>query len=362
MGRETFDCERVCILRAITILPGVAHSARLDNIPEPAADEGAILVRALALGVCGTDREIVAGDYGEAPPGQQRLVLGHESFGEVIEAPPQSGVAVGDHVAGIVRRPDPVPCPACAAGEWDMCRNGRYTERGIKGRNGYGAERFRIEPEFVVKVDASLGVLGVLIEPTSIVAKAWDHIEQIGHRSRAWLPRRLLVTGAGPIGLLAAMMGVQRGLDVHLIDRNTTGPKPGLIADLGAKLHTGSLAELAELKADIVMECTGAPAVLAEALGHPSPDAILCLLGIGPAHTITFDIGQFNRSSVLDNSVVFGSVNANRRHYEMAADALARADKAWLTRLISRRVPLSQWQQALERRPDDIKVIVDFAA
>jgi threonine dehydrogenase-like Zn-dependent dehydrogenase len=110
------------------------------------------------------------------------------------------------------------------------------------------------------------------------------------------------------------------------------------------------------------MECTGAPAVLAEALGHPSPDAILCLLGIGPAHTITFDIGQFNRSSVLDNSVVFGSVNANRRHYEMAADALARADKAWLTRLISRRVPLSQWQQALERRPDDIKVIVDFAA
>ena len=84
-------------------------------------------------------------------------MLGHESLGEVIEAPPGSGFAAGDRVVGIVRRPDPVPCPACAAGEWDMCRNGRYTERGIKGLHGFGAERFRIEPEFAVKVDPALG-------------------------------------------------------------------------------------------------------------------------------------------------------------------------------------------------------------
>src|SRR5262245_57381071 len=172
------------IMRAITALPGVANSARLDDIPPPPRSDGAILVRTLALGVCGTDREIVAGDYGTTPPGEERLVLGHESLGRVVEAPADSGFAPGDHLVGIVRRPDPVPCPACAAGEWDMCRNGRYTERGIKERDGYGSEFFRIEPGFLVKLDPSLGLNGVLVEPTSIVAKAWNHTERIGRRSR----------------------------------------------------------------------------------------------------------------------------------------------------------------------------------
>ena len=108
-------------------------------------------------------------------------------------------------MAGIVRRPDPVPCPYCAAGEWDMCRNGQYTERGIKERHGYASERFRIEPEFAVTVQPSLGILGVLLEPASVLAKAWEHADRIGQRSDAWRPHTALVTGAGPIGLLAAL-------------------------------------------------------------------------------------------------------------------------------------------------------------
>src|SRR5262249_7194049 len=118
-------------MRAITVSPGVANSARLEDVPPPPVSDGAILVRTLALGVCGTDREIIAGEYGWSPPGQARLVLGHESLGRVEEAPTHSGLVSGDLVVGVVRRPDPVPCPACAAGEWDMCRNGRYVERGI---------------------------------------------------------------------------------------------------------------------------------------------------------------------------------------------------------------------------------------
>jgi threonine dehydrogenase-like Zn-dependent dehydrogenase len=192
-------------MRALTVSPGIANSARLDEVSGPPLSDGPILVRTLALGVCGTDREIVAGDYGWAPPAQERLILGHESLGEVETAPANTQLAAGDLVVGIVRRPDPVPCPFCAADEWDMCCNGRYTERGIKERNGYGADYFRIEPEFAVKVDPSLGIRGVLLEPASIVAKAWDHIERIGRRSHAWPPRTLLVTGAGPIGLLAAL-------------------------------------------------------------------------------------------------------------------------------------------------------------
>ena len=124
------------------------------------------------------------GEYGQAPPGATRLILGHESLGEVVEAPRDSGLTVGQHVAGIVRRPDPVPCISCAHGEWDMCVNGQYTEHGIKGLHGFGADYFRVAAGFAVPVDASLGLAGVLMEPTSVVAKAWDHIDHIASRSR----------------------------------------------------------------------------------------------------------------------------------------------------------------------------------
>jgi threonine dehydrogenase-like Zn-dependent dehydrogenase len=314
----------------------------------------------LALGVCGTDREIVSGAYGEAPPGSERLVLGHESFGEVIEAPRGGRFSVGDRIVGIVRRPDPVPCPACAAGEWDMCRNGGYTERGIKGLNGFGAERFRVEPSFAIKVDPNLGELGVLLEPTSVVAKAWDHIERIGRRFHSWQPRRLLVTGAGPVGLLAAQMGMQRNYQVYVLDRAKDGPKPALVRDLGAFYLTGTIDDIIELAPDIVIECTGAPTIVAGILGRTAPNGIVCLLGIQGPRPLSIDIGQINKAMVLNNNVVFGSVNANRRHYELAAAALDRADHAWLSRVISRRVPLSHWQDALENRPDDIKVVIDF--
>jgi glucose 1-dehydrogenase len=348
-------------MRAITVSPGIANSARLEEVREPPPADGAIVVRTLALGVCGTDREILSGLYGCAPPGEPRLVLGHESLGRVEAAPAACGVVAGDLVVGIVRRPDPVPCPACAAGEWDMCRNGRYTERGIKERHGFGAERFRLEPEFTVKIPHSLGILGVLLEPASILAKAWDHAERIGNRARGWQPRTLLVTGAGPIGLLAALMGAQRRLDVHVLDHNTAGPKPALVRDLGASYHSDS-GSLGDLKPDVLIECTGVPAVIRNCLGSTAAAGILCLVGVTAPHKIfELDIGGLNRTMVLDNDVVFGSVNANRRHYEMAARALDHADHNWLQRLITRRVPLESFGEALEHRPGDIKVVIDFS-
>jgi threonine dehydrogenase-like Zn-dependent dehydrogenase len=346
-------------MRAITVLPGIKDSARLDDVPEPPVSAGALLVHTIALGVCGTDREIVAGLYGEAPVGQERLILGHESLGRVVEAPSGSGFNPGDLVVGIVRHPDPVPCPACGAGEWDMCRNGLYTEHGIKGLHGFGAEMFRIEPEFAIKVDPSLERLGVLMEPTSIVAKAWDHVERIGRRSRSWQPGILLVTGAGPIGLLAALMGAQHGLVVHVFDRNLDGPKPELIRALGARHH--ATLEIEAIKPDVVMECTGVPAVLRDLLGRTAPSGILCLAGISsPGHELPLDLGYFNRTVVLENQAIFGAVNANNTHYEMAAEALARADKKWLAGLITRRVPLARFKEALDHRVDDIKVVIDF--
>jgi threonine dehydrogenase-like Zn-dependent dehydrogenase len=346
-------------MQAITIQPGVASSVELSDLPRPPRDGEQLLVEALVVGVCGTDRELVNGHYGTAPPGEQRLILGHESLGRVSAAPPNSGFATGDLVVGIVRRPDPVPCPNCAVGEWDMCRNGLYTECGIKGRHGFGAEQYLLEPEFAVKLEPSLGLLGVLLEPASILAKAWEHIERIGARSR-WQPRRVLVTGAGPVGLLAALMARQRGFEVHVLDRVEDGPKPDLVRDLGATYHSSGVANAGPAP-DIAIECTGVGQLVFDVMLRSAPGAIVCLTGISSGgREIPVDAALLNRALVLENDVVFGSVNANRRHYQQGAAALARADGQWLSRLITRRVPLHRWNEALERRDGDVKTVIVF--
>lgn len=348
------------MMRAITVQPSVAGSVRLEDIAEPATGDGSVLVETIAVGVCGTDREIIAGEHGQAPPGRDRLVLGHESLGRVLDAPADSHLAAGDLVVGIVRRPDPVPCPNCAVGEWDMCRNGRFTEHGIKALDGFARERFRIAPDAVVAVDRSLGELGVLLEPASIVAKAWEHIERIGHRAH-WAPRTVLVTGAGPIGLLAALLGRQRGLDVTVMDRIDHGPKPALVQALGAAYRIGDVAS-ASAEADIVVEATGATSVVFEVIRRTPPNAIVCLTGVSsPGRRIDLAAGDLARELVLENDVVFGSVNANRRHYQQAADALAAADPRWLARMITRRVPLAEWRDAYVPAPDDVKTLLTFA-
>lgn len=346
-------------MRAVTVTPGTSGSARLDEVPEPGAELGSVLVEALAVGVCGTDVEIVGGLYGWPPPGRERLILGHESLGRVVDPGP-SGFKVGDHVVGIVRRPDPVPCPNCAVGEWDMCTNGGYTERGIKEVDGFMAERWRIEPEYAVRVDMSLGRLGVLLEPTTVVAKAWDHIAAIGRRT-FWEPSTVLVIGAGPIGLLAALLGVQNGGDVHVLDRVTSGRKPALVEALGATYHSDPVSELG-LSPDVVVECTGFAPLIRAAAEHAAPGAIICLTGVGPP-TVPDASAPTSLASdaVLKNLVLFGSVNANRRHYHRAAQVLARADRAWLEQLVTRRVGLEAFGEALERQPDDIKVVIEFA-
>lgn len=347
-------------MQAITVVPGQPGSASLNTVPEPFAADGSVLVETLAVGVCGTDVEIVEGLYGSPPPMRERLVLGHESIGRVLDTPENDDFTVGDLVVGIVRKPDPVPCPSCAVGEWDMCLNGRYTEHGIKELDGFAAERFRMSPAFLVRVEPRLGHLGVLLEPTSVVAKAWEQIERIGARA-SWQPKRVLVTGAGPIGLLAALLGVQRGLEVHVLDQVADGPKPDLIKALGATYHTGTVGEICR-EADIVLECTGVAQLVWDAIAHAAPSGIVCLTGVSRGgRTLGVDLGALNRELVLENNVVFGTVNANRRHYQAAADALAQADPAWLEHVITRRVPVRQWSKALDRQPHDVKTVIEFA-
>ena len=288
-----------------------------------------------------------------------RLVLGHESLGRVLRAPPDSGFGAGDLVVGVVRRPDPVPCGACAHGEFDMCRNGRYTERGIKELDGYGSELWCVEVDYAVKLDPRLEHVGMLMEPTTVLAKAWEQVYSIGRR--AWFePSRVLVTGAGPIGLLAALLGVQQGLDVHVLDRVTEGPKPRLVESLGATYHHEPVDEVAgRLQPEVVIEATGATRVVFDAMANTASYGIVCLTGVSPAgRTLSVDAGAINLELVLENDAVVGSVNANHRHYRQAADALANADAGWLDSLITRRVPLERFSEAFTAQPEDVKVII----
>jgi threonine dehydrogenase-like Zn-dependent dehydrogenase len=150
---------------------------------------------------------------------------------------------------------------------------------------------------------------------------------------------------------------VQRGLEVHVLDRNDDGPKPKLIRELGARHHL----KHPGIEFDIVIECTGAPKVIAQAVAGSSPGGIVCLTGLGgKTHVASFDIATLNQSLVLENRVVFGSVNANRRHYEDAAWALARAERRWLERIITRKVALDDWHEAYEKREHDVKTVLCF--
>jgi glucose 1-dehydrogenase len=347
-------------MKALTVLPLTAKSARVEEIDEPKTADGDVLVETIAVGICGTDLEIIAGDYGWSPPGEERLVLGHESIGRVLEAPSGGPLHTGDLVVGIVRRPDPVPCYACAKGEWDACRNGEYTEHGIKSLHGFMRERYRADAAALMAVDPSLSHRGVLMEPTTIVAKAWEQTLATGHRA-TWEPATATILGAGPIGILAAMIGRQMGLEVTVVDRIEDGPKPGLVAALGATYHAGSITDLAD--ADIVLECTGVPSLIPQAIEKTANGGVTCLTGVSPIGTsLTLDLGALAREMVLANKAVIGSVNANRRHYEAAAAALAKADQNWLDGLITRSVPLEEFSTAFVHGDHDVKVVLELPA
>jgi glucose 1-dehydrogenase len=343
-------------MRAMSVIPGQPRSAAATEVPDPPLSDGPILVQGLLAGICGTDAELIRG-FGEPPPGHERLVLGHESLGRVLEAPPDSGFAPGDLITGIVRRPDPVPCPACAAGDWDFCTNGRYTERGITRRDGYGAQRWRVEPEFAVIIPERLGERGVLTEPASVVAKAWEQAERIAARApRADQPA--LIVGAGPIGLLAALLGVQRGYQVHVLDQMPDGPKPALATALGATYHHEPPNDL---EPDVILECAGASELIMDLAAMAARGGVICLTGLPAGRRIVpAGLDEFTTGVVLRNIAIFGTVSAARRHYLQAVNALGQADPAWLDGLLTRRVPLASWPDALTHQPNDVKVTVDL--
>ena len=364
-------------VRAMTVIPGRPERSGVTDIGEPDPTEGPVLVATHLVGLCGTDQEIIRYGVGSPVPGADVVVLGHEVVGEVVSAPAGSGYEPGALVAGVVRRPDPVPCPACARGEWDFCRNGGYVEHGIRGAAGFGRERWRSEAGFLVPVPDRLGDLGVLVEPMSVVCKALEVARHVSGRAYHETTR-LLVTGAGPVGLLAAALGVQAGYQVTVLDLMSVGLKPDLTRALGAEyvddLEAIGGAESADVLTasrsplfDVVLECSGAPEVTGRAATTLQQGGAMVLIGIcavprtpsPPSPTF----GAITNALVRSNGAVVGTVNAGMRHYLQAVEALGRCDLDWLARLLTRRLPLASWTEALTRQAaDDVKTVIDFRA
>jgi glucose 1-dehydrogenase len=329
-------------VKALVVEPGVAHSARVDDVDEPAGD--GVLLRVLEVGVCGTDREIADGQFGVAPDGEKRLVLGHESLAEV--ARDGHGFSKGDLVCATVRR-SCGHCLACGEGAPDSCLTGDYSERGITKLDGFARELAFEQPDNLVRIPRSLGRLGVLAEPTSICTRGIRHALTIGAR-QPWEPKRALVTGGGAVGLLSTMLLRLERLDVWTASLEPSSP----IADaLGAHYVSTKTTDLADLgRFDIVVEAAGDAQLMLDALGLLGRSGVACLLGIdGRPGKAQIDNTVIGVDAVLENRVLFGSVNAHRDDWVAGVEALDRAREEFpgaLEELIGLRVPLDRFADA----------------
>lgn len=353
---------------AIAIRPRQPNSLHLTEIPRGEPGPGQVLLRIRQVGVCGTDRELIRARFGAPPPGEEALVLGHEMLGEVAAVGPGvSGFAPGQLVTATVRRPD--DCPACQAGQPDMCQWHRYTERGIGGLHGYMTETVVEEARWLVPVPKELEPIGILTEPLSVVEKALRQANLIQRRIAAWNPKTAIVFGTGPIGLLGALMLRARGIEVVVIGRRA---KPLLAAEIvaaaGARYVQAAERDLPEIVAemppiDLILEASGRGTPLFPAIEILGNNGVLVLLAGGHDDEVTISPGVIAGSLLRGNKVVVGSVNSAKEDFELAVADLGRFEELWpglASRLITRRLPgLGEYQQILEHPAGDVKTIIE---
>ena len=336
--------------------PGEAGSARVGEVDAPRASGDHVLVRALEVGVCGTDREIAAGHFGVPAAASGSLVLGHELLG-VVERDAH-GFSRGDLVTATVRR-SCGHCLACAEDAPDACLTGDYAERGITRLDGFARELLAESPDHLVAVPAGLGRLGVLAEPASICARALRHARVVGGR-QPWAPRRALVLGTGAIGMLTAYFLRLDGLEVWVAGRAEPGTEAArLVEACGARYGAAGETPPGELARDVggfdlVVEAAGDAQLMADALGWLGRSGVACLLGIdGRPRSVRLEGPVLGVDAVLQNRAVFGSVNANRTDWEDAVGRLDAVRRRWpdaLDAFVGLRVPLDRFEDAFAFR------------
>lgn len=366
-------------MKAIAITPGTTKVNIIDR-PEPnLSAPNEIKLRVLRVGICGTDREEASGGRADAPPGQKDLVIGHEMFGQVVEVGSEvKSAQPGDFGCFTVRR-GCGQCPACLNDRSDMCSTGKYTERGIKQRDGYETELVVDQLQYFVKVPKDQVPLGVLSEPTSVAEKAIDEALAVqvaripgSTRPEKWLEgKQVLVAGLGPIGLLAAVALRLRGatvLGLDVVNENTL--RPQILKQLGGKYVDGRQTKSTALddaygQIDMIFEATGIARVEFDLLGALGINGVYVLTGIpGGDRPLQLDGAALMRQLVLRNQVMIGSVNASRKHFELAVADLGKAYKTWgktMEQLITHIVPYANFADVLEKHPDnEIKAVIEW--
>ena len=360
-------------MKAIAATPGVRDSLAHIEAADPRPGDRDVLVEVVRVGVCGTDSEIREGRYGKAPPASDYLIIGHEALGRVAEVGTLvRDVSVGDQVVASVRRPCPHEhCQPCRNSANDFCTTGDYTERGIVSAHGFLAQYYVENQELLTVIPAALEELGVLLEPMSVVEKAVRHIFAVQERIQ-WEAETALVLGAGAIGLLATVLLRLRDIDTYVVDRSEAGGfKSQLISRLGARHLSTGAAPISDVTSeiggvDVVLEATGFAPLVFEAVPLLKPNGIVAMLGIsGDGGETPVRAGQFNNSMVLGNRLMFGSVNAGMVDFRAGVEHIQQAQRRWpgaLEKLITRRVPFDAFQDAFDRRPDDIKVVIEVTS
>src|SRR6516162_5467561 len=372
-------------MKAVAVLPGQPNSVHLREVPVPRLTdqphphvcripEGrAVLVKVLQIGVDATDREINEALYGNAPPGGEHLVIGHESFGQVLEVGDKvTEVKPGDYVSCTVRRPGGSLFDLI--GRNDITSEETYYERGINLCHGFLTEYFVDDAEYIVKVPQNLRHLGVLAEPASVCAKALEQAFLAQERLQVWTPRRAFVLGAGQIGLLATMMLKLRGIEVHTL---ATKPGPHLKSQIAeaygatyVSTRQTSLADLARQvgRPDLIFEATGNAEACFRAMEVLAINGVLVWTSItGGTHPVTLDAAPINLAWVLGNKLLVASVNGNRRHFELGIQALAHGeltDPGVTARILTHPVAgLDGYQEMMHvlEEKDALKVFVNVA-
>ncbi len=350
--------------QSVAITPGRANSTRFVEIPDaPAPGSGEVRVRVLDVGIDGTDMELIAGHFGSPPPGSEFLVIGHECLGVIEQTGAGVALRPGDFVAAMVRRPD--DCANCRAGSSDLCTTMKYTERGITSAHGFLTSHYTDRAEFVVRIPPELRSIGVMTEPWSVAAKAQRHAWEI-QRRMIWSPTRALVMGAGSLGLLAAFLLRLRGLEVSVFSREPADSSRAKLLECAGVRYLTSLESKPGGEYDFVFEATGAPQLVIAGLERLRASGVMVVLGTGhDREPRPLALGPIATRLMINNQVLFGSVNSNRRDFEQTVVDLGEMERRWpglIGAMFTRRAPFARFADVLQRGEEDIKVAIEVGA
>ncbi len=356
--------------RSIAVRPEQPGKVHHTSIPLPAPVRDDVVVKVIRVGVCGTDREIIHGLLGTPPDGSDELVIGHEVLGRVIATGDSvTDMEVGDLVSATVRRPD--GCPACRAGQPDMCLWQQYSEHGITGLHGFMTEYFVEDRSYLVPVPHSLEHVGVLIEPLTVVEKAVRQADLIQERMAWWNAETAVVLGAGPIGMLGTLLLRSRGVHVTTV-APTPRPNPAanIIEACGASYVSTEVESLPALHGrlaniDLILESSGASILAFEAMAMLGNNGVLVLLSItGGNGAAKVPTDQVNTSIVAGNKTVVGSVNAGMEDFANAVDHLGRFESLWpglLDQMFTERITVDGDIASIAKKTvQGIKTLIEF--